>query len=201
VAETVAAQQNAADDAVKRAKRGGGDDESTAGGADLTTLFVDRWHHLRGVFPACVDFFKKAYDWLTGTDTVISSFRFQKPSDLFNAMGLNDPWWKQNLPASLASEPGAMPKIFFDMSKRFKASIQERFNTVQATLDAAVVKEEKKQHDFRLGITNKRKKPKQELDEYGTPHTAHHYTMLLYFIPPNTISHSPRTSHHTSERT
>jgi hypothetical protein len=178
VVETVAAQQQAADDAAKRGA-GGGDDESTAGGVDLTTVFVDRWQHLRGIFPACVDFFKKAYTWLTGTDTVITSFQYKKPSDLLNAMGLNDPWWKQNLPSSMASEPGAVPKIFFDVSKRLKASIQERFNAVQSTLDAAVAKEEKKQHDLRLGITNKRKQPKQELDENGTPHTTHHYTMLV----------------------
>jgi len=113
---------------------------------------------LRVYFPWIISVAKKAQSLLKGQKTATLTFEFKILSELLGFLSAFDPWFKQNMPASIGSAPGWIGAKYQQFTKYCSSALKEIFNGFRTSLEEKAVREEKarKERLFQVHLEEKR---------------------------------------------
>ena len=98
---------------------------------------------LRAFFPWIMSTVAHIESWLRGHKNVIVSTEFRVLSDLLARMGKFNPWFRQNLPEKIGSEPGWVSRTYQAFTKYCNSSMREIYTFFKNSMEAKAVAEER----------------------------------------------------------
>jgi hypothetical protein len=98
---------------------------------------------LREYFPWLSSTAKKAQSWLRGQKSVSVTFEFKVLSEMLFRLSSFSPWFRENLPESVGSEPGWINSQYQSFTKFCSKALKEIYNGFKSTLEERAVREER----------------------------------------------------------
>ena len=109
-----------------------------AGGISESTIqvkagdeYVDKWLHLRHLFPKMIGILKNIMDTIAGTRNISFMFKFPSLSDMLNKLGNMFPSLHSWFPPELGSQPGFLPAKLEENVRKFMSEVNMIFASVK----------------------------------------------------------------------
>lgn len=98
-------------------------------------VYIDKWLHLRPLFPVFVDLIKKAIKLISGAKSVGCMFKFPNFSDFFRKIGTGNQFFRRHFPENMGTEPGYVPKLIARMFGTFQEEVLKIFSMVKGRME------------------------------------------------------------------
>lgn len=122
-----------------------------AGGISESTIqvkaedkYVDKWLHIRPLFPTMIAAIKSIIKTISGSRNVSCMFKFPVLSDMLKKLGHFMPWMRVWLPPEVGSVPGYVPAKLEENIRKFMAEVNKVFASVREHLEEKILREKDK---------------------------------------------------------
>jgi hypothetical protein len=136
--------------------------DAVAAAEDERQRYIDKWAHLRPLFPSVlqrVDWMRK---WLRGTTLTQTTLKFSSVSEFLHSMESDSPFRKRWLPSSLGSAPGRLPQLFTTWTQKWRQSVGQTFEMCKTYLFGKIrIDEERRQRALRTIAKRPKSAPKE----------------------------------------
>jgi len=100
--------------------------------------YIDKWLHLRPIFPKIVDWIKEGMKVIAGSKSIGLAFKFMNFSDLFKKVGSGSRMFRDYFPVAMASEPGFVPRMIAEKMGQLSQEVAKIFSMVKERMDEKV---------------------------------------------------------------
>lgn len=106
--------------------------------------YVDRWLHIRPLFPSITSKLKETMKLLSGTKSCSFMFKYTTISEMLRKFGAASPWVRKFFPSAAGSEAGFIKAKLKDYSKKFTNEVMNIFGMVKEYLHEKILREKDK---------------------------------------------------------